>query len=68
MTGGGEGRVRVGEQDKGEHGGNLFLRTGSESEDEHDGVHPREEHGKGSGQMWVLVCGGDPHLAGALLP
>lgn len=34
-----------------ERGGNLFLRTGSESEGERDGVHSREERGMGSGQM-----------------
>lgn len=46
VTGGGEGRGRVREQEKEEREGNLFLRTGSESEDEREGVGPREEHGR----------------------
>lgn len=52
------------EQANRHHGGNLFLRT----EDERNGVFPREEHRKGSGSLWVLVCGGGPSLACALLP
>lgn len=46
VTRGGEGRGRVREREKEEQGGNLFLRTGSESEDEREGVGPREEHGR----------------------
>lgn len=61
MTGGAEGTSR-------DHGGNLFLRTGFESEDEHNGVCPREEHRKETGSLWVLVWGGGSFLACALLP
>ena len=62
MTGGGEGRIRVGEQGKGEHGGNLFLRRGSESEDECGGVCPRKEHERdmdsvGFGVWWGAMPG-----------
>lgn len=58
----------MGEQENKDHGKNLFLRTGFESEDECNGVCPREEHRKGSESMWVLVCGGGTCLACALLP
>lgn len=58
----------MGEQEKGERGGNLFLRTGSASADEHDRVCPRAERRNGSERMGVLVCGGGPRLAGAQLP
>lgn len=55
------------EQENRENGRNLCLRTGFESEDECNGVFPREKHRKGSGSMWVLLCAGTC-LACALLP